>query len=271
MQLYFYPFELLAVVIFGLCLRHAWKAGGPAVLQLCAGVAFGLLLEIATIRQLHAYSYGPFALMVFDVPLSVGLTWGCMIYSVRLYSDSTNLPEWARPFLDALLVLSIDLSLDAVAIRLGMWDWGRGLQSQYFGVPYANFWAWFWVVFSFSAGMRGFSRLPGWAGRWLAPLGALGVGLAGVLFTNMLIAFWIPAAFYEITIAVVLLGALVLVLALRPRLLRRPHRLARLVPLLLHIFYLAAGLISGVLFQPPFLLMVSLLMFAITVFVHRGW
>jgi hypothetical protein len=53
---YFYIFELLAVVIFGLCLRHAWKAGAPAVLQLCAGVGFGLLLEIATIRQLHAYS-----------------------------------------------------------------------------------------------------------------------------------------------------------------------------------------------------------------------
>ncbi len=113
-------------------------------------------------------------------------------------------------------------------------------------------------------------RLPGWAGRCLAPLGALVVELAGVLFTNMLISFWIPATFYEITIAVVLLGALALMLALRLRLLRRPDGLARLVPQLLHVFYLAAGLISGVLFQPPFLLAVSLLMFAIAVFVHRS-
>jgi uncharacterized membrane protein len=91
-----------------------------------------------------------------------------MIYSVRPYSDATNLPEWARPFLGALLVLSIDLSLDAVAIRLGMGNWGRGLQSQYFGVPYANFWAWFWVC------ILVFSR-----DVWIGPSAGVGRALSG--------------------------------------------------------------------------------------------
>ena len=31
--------------------------------------------------------------------------------------------------------------MDALAIRLGFWDWGGGLEVGYFGVPYANFWA----------------------------------------------------------------------------------------------------------------------------------
>ena len=146
-NLYFVSFEITIIASFLLCLRHAWRAGGPAVWQLIAGVLFGVLLELATIRQLHAYRYGQFILMIFDVPLAIGLAWGNMIYAVRTFTDATSLPEWARPILDALLVLNLDLAIDVIAIRLGMWDWGQGLQSQYFGVPYANFWAWFWVVF----------------------------------------------------------------------------------------------------------------------------
>jgi len=269
-NIYLYTFELLVFAIFFLCLRHAWKAGGPAIWQLCAGVVFGLLLEIATIRQLHAYSYGQFAIMIFGAPLGVGLGWGSMIYAARAFSDATNLPEWARPLLDALLALNIDLAMDAVAIRLGMWDWGQGLQDQYFGVPYANYWAWFWVVFSFSAGLRWLVRLPGWVGRWLAPLGALVIGLAGVLFTNKVITFWIPHTFHVIVVAGLLLCALTLVLALRSRRIRPAPRLASLIPLLLHVYFLTAGLLSGAILRPPFLLGISLLMFALALYVHSS-
>ncbi|HWQ19471.1 MAG TPA: hypothetical protein VN455_06795, partial [Methanotrichaceae archaeon] len=89
--------------------------------------------------------------------------------------------------LDGLLALNIDLSMDAVAIRLGMWDWGNGFDYQYFGVPYNNFWAWFWVVFSFSFSLRLLSKLPGFWGRWFSPAGAIICGTAGVIITNRLI------------------------------------------------------------------------------------
>ncbi len=266
---YIYTAELLLFIIFFLCLYHAWKTGGPAVLQLLAGATFGVLLELATIRQLHAYSYGPCAVMVFDVPLVIGRAWGSMIYAARLFSEATNLPEWARPLLDALLVLNIDLSMDAIAIRLGMWNWGEGLQFQYFGVPYANFWAWFWVVFCFSAGLRLFVARWGWIGRWLAPFIALGVGLLGVVSTNLLITTEIPLGYHDIAVAVVILGSLAVVLILRPRLKYRPAALAGWVPLLLHLYFLAAGLISGVLLTIPIPLGVSLGMMFISIFVHR--
>jgi hypothetical protein len=266
---YIYAAELLLFIIFFLCLYHAWKSGWPAVLQLLAEAAFGVLLELATIRQLEAYSYGPFAVMVFDVPLVIGLAWGSMIYTARLFSEATNLPEWARPLLDALLVLNIDLSMDAIAIRLGMWNWGHGLQFQYFGVPYANFWAWFWVVFCFSAGLRLFVSRWGWIGRWLAPFIALGVGLLGVVFTNQLITYSIPVASHEIAVGVVILASLVIVLVLRPRLKSHSAALAGWVPLIMHLYFLAAGLISGILLNIPFLLAVSLAMLFLSVFVHR--
>lgn len=121
---YFIIFELIIYIQFGLCLFHALKHGSGKTLELFAGGAFGVLLELATIRQLNAYEYGRFLVMVLDVPLCIGLAWGAIIYPVTEFSDASNLPYWTRPILDGLLALNIDLALDAVAIRLGFWDWG---------------------------------------------------------------------------------------------------------------------------------------------------
>lgn len=269
-NLYFLTFELLMLVLLGLCAHHAWQAGGPSRLwQLLAGVIFGLLLEWATIQQLHAYQYGQFALMLGEVPVGIGIGWGVIIYSARLFSDATSLPVWARPVLDALIALNIDLSMDAIAIRLGMWDWGRGLTYNYFGVPYANFWAWFWVVFSFSAGIRLLARPNNRAGRWLGPAGAVLIGVIGVLTTNRAITSLVPGAWRLPVIALTLGSALLVVLVLRPRLHTRPTpALVFWVPFGFHVYFISAGLLSGVIRQPPVLLLVSLLMFVLALALH---
>jgi hypothetical protein len=267
---YFLILEALMVILLLLCLQHAWRKGAPDVLALLAGVLYGVLLELATVRQLEAYHYGRFFMMVADVPLAVGIGWGVIIYSVRLFSDATSLPWGARPALDGLLALNIDLAMDAVAIRLGMWDWGQGFDFQYFGVPWANFWAWFWVVFSFSLGLRWVSRLPGSWGRWLAPLGGLLLGLVGVIGTNYLIAFVVPREMHELTIFVVLGLALLGEMLMRPTLMGTPESaLVLWVPLAFHLYFLAAGLLSGVILQTPFLLVMSVLMLGMSLLVHR--
>src|SRR5688572_20025479 len=155
--------------------------------------------------------------MVLDVPLCIGVAWSCILYSVMEFSDASSLPYWTRPILDGLLALNIDLALDAIAIRLGFWDWGQGLEFQYFGVPYPNFWAWFWVVFSFSLGYRFFARRTDWMRTWLAPLSALIVGLVGVLGTNAFIAFVVPVPLRTSLTAFTLLLAFLFVIAMRPR------------------------------------------------------
>lgn len=176
--LYFLLFELIVYVQLTLCLVHAWRQGTANLLRLLAGILFGVSLELATIRQLDAYEYGRFLVMVLDVPLCIGVAWSCILYSVMEFSDGTSLPHFLRPVLDGLLALNIDLALDAVAIRFGFWDWGWGLEAQYFGVPYANFWAWFWVIFFFSMGYRlpaartgsapGSRPFWGWSSGWRA-------------------------------------------------------------------------------------------------------
>ena len=266
---YFLTFELIIYIELVLCLRHAWKSGAQSLLKLLFGAVFGVLLELASIRQLHAYHYGHFVLMVFDVPLCIGVAWSCIIYSAMEFSDATGLPYFLRPVLDGLFALNIDLALDAIAIRLGFWDWGKGLEFQYFGVPYANFWAWFWVIFSFSLGFRLLARRTDPTGIWLSSPLALIVGLIGVLGTNAMIAFVIPREYYTFSIAFVIVGALLIVLIKHPALYQRPvDNVAFWIPFINHAYLLIAGLISGVILKPPFLLVVSLAMLLIAFALH---
>ena len=268
-NLYFIIFELIVYVQFALCLYHAWKHGAANVLRLFAGIFFGVLLELATIRQLHAYEYGQFLIMVFDVPLCIGVAWGCILYSAMEFSDASSLPYFMRPVLDGLLALNIDLSLDAVAIRFGFWDWGQGLDSQYFGVPYPNFWAWFWVIFFFSMGYRLFARRGDLVRAWVAPFAALTIGLLGVLATNAFITFGVSAALRPAIVFSVLIAALVWIVALRPRLNTQPvPGLTFWVPFITHMYILIAGLISGLILDPPFLLFVGIAMTAIAFYLH---
>lgn len=267
---YLICFEILVLILFFICFRHAWRIGQERVLQLIAGTLFGVLLELATIWQLNAYSYGKFLVMVSEVPLAVGAGWGVIIYSARLFSDATNLPAWVRSALDGLLALNIDLAMDAVAIRLGMWDWGLGLEFQYFGVPYANFWAWFWVVVSFSGSLRWLTACLKDEWRWLASPGAILFGVAAVIGTNAFIVYLVPRSLYEATIALTLGSALGLVLWHRPWLTGKPvpPLTSFWVPFCFHLYFLTAGLLSGVILDSPILLAVSLIMFAISLIIH---
>lgn len=266
---YFILFELIIYIQFALCLHHAWKKGTPNLLRLFAGIVFGVLLELATIRQLHAYEYGRFLIMILDVPLCIGVAWSCILYSAMEFSEASNLPDWMRPILDGLLALNIDLALDAIAIRLGFWDWGQGLDFHYFGVPYANFWAWFWVVCSFSFGYRLFTRRTDWMRIWLAPLSALLVGLVGVLGTNAIIAYWVPFALHAPVVTITIVLALLVVGTGRPRFYSTAvPSLVVWVPMLTHLYSFFAGWISGVILQPPFLLYMSLAMIIVAGYLH---
>ena len=315
---YFIAFELMIYLLFVLCFVHAWRGGAAVVWRLLAGVFFGILLEYGTIQQLHSYSYGRFLIMLGDVPLPIGVAWGCIVYSARIFSESSGLPEWARPLLSALFALNIDLSMDAIAIRLGFWNWAIDIHSQFFGVPYGNFWAWFWVVFSFTAGLRLILAWKHPLSAWLAPLGAMVSGVLVVLLTNRLIVSISAMSYslYVLLVVLVLVGALGVVLFLRAggrdvrsyvsdsdamsppfdsdaiscvstgsnsEAMSPPSHSDAIscvstghaqaapstwVPLSFHAFFLLAGAISGIFFQVPALLVISLLMTVIGAYMH---
>ncbi len=266
---YFAAFELLMWGLFALCWRRARQDGAFAVWTLVAGVVFGLMLEQATLWQLHAYRYGRFLVMFGDVPLAVGMGWGVIICSVRDAVSATDLPIWARPILAGLLALNIDLSMDAIAIRLGMWRWGFPMNKDFFGVPYANFWAWFWVVFSFTFALELVTRRRLTSSGVIASLAAILFGLAGVLLTNEFIVHIVPRPAARPVIFVTLGTALAIVAALRPKFdSGRMNSTSFAVPAAFHLYFLIAGIVSGVVFRPAWILAVGLTMFALALWLH---
>ncbi len=119
-------FEVLAYACLGLCIWHALHQGPlrrARLIELGIGVLYGLTLETLTIMQLHVYQYGRFLIMLGPVPLAVAVGWGIILYSAMAFAESLAFPFWAAPALVGLLGLNIDLTMDAVAIRLNMWHW----------------------------------------------------------------------------------------------------------------------------------------------------
>lgn len=107
-------------------------------------------------------------------------------------------------------------------------------------------------------------------GIWLAPILALLIGLIGVLGTNALITFVIPWTHTALTVALLLISALIFTVILHPRFYLTPTpSLVFWVPLLTHLYTLFAGWISGVILRPPFLLGMSLAMLVIALYLHR--
>ena len=98
-------------------------------------------------RVFGTYRYGPVTWWwIADVPVYIPLLWGAIVHSSMALSDRAGLPGWARPFLDGLLAVLIDLAIDAIAIRVGLWSWKIRLDEGWFGVPAGNLCAWMWVA-----------------------------------------------------------------------------------------------------------------------------
>jgi hypothetical protein len=262
----------LVLALFLLSLIHALRRRHPLPrsLELLAFTLYGLGLESAAVGA-DLYDYGPFALKLGGAPLTIALGWGVIGVSAMALSDRLDLPQWGKPFLDAPLALLIDLGMDAVAVRSGMWDWGLALDEQWFGVPYDNFLAWWVVVFVMSSALRSGRYLATWyRRRWLEvgyPLLALALALP--LFVWLLLTF---KDVFGLGTLLPLLAASGFVLATTLRGVQRPigpsggrGTPAVWVPRAFHLFFLAL-LLSGPYRNATGVLLVALAAFAL----HEG-
>jgi hypothetical protein len=150
--------ELMAWVLFVICSWHALRVAHSRqrFLELIMAAVFGVILEELNVLLSHGYYvYGrDFLIMLDQAPLAIGLGWAVIIYSAMLVSDTYGINEKVKPFFDAIQAILIDLSMDAVAIRLGFWRWPIPLTDGWFGVPAGNFFGWMFVIAAYS----GFTR-----------------------------------------------------------------------------------------------------------------
>jgi uncharacterized membrane protein len=153
---FYLAFEILGTVSFLVIVgREIVARHRRRVFEIISCAIFGVILEIGDTYLAHTYSYSSnFLIEIMHVPLVIGAGWATIVYCAMLLSDEYNVPWQLRPFLDALTALMIDLSMDAVAIRLGFWHWSIPLTQEWYGVPFENLAGWIFVVFSFSFLMR---------------------------------------------------------------------------------------------------------------------
>jgi hypothetical protein len=144
--------EVAASVLFVGAALAALRRGRLPFLELVSAAAFGLLLEEGDQLIFQTYHYSEDWVLVLDrAPVVIGLTWALLIAGAMRITDALGVRRWTAPFVDAVLVIMLDLAFDAVAIRMGMWTWvGIGPEQGWFGVPAGNFYAWLFVTLGFS-------------------------------------------------------------------------------------------------------------------------
>lgn len=139
--------ELASLALFAWCWLDLRRAGRGGHAELAVAAIYGCLLEILDMWIFGTYHYGPMTwLWAGHVPLYIPLLWATIIHSSMAMSDRSGLPERARPWLDGLLAVLIDLAIDGIAIRAGMWSWNIPLEAGWFGVPAGNLCAWMFVA-----------------------------------------------------------------------------------------------------------------------------
>ncbi len=175
---FWYAFLQLGVMItFVVTALRAWKHSRARFVELITAFLFGLLLEQGDIFLFGTYRYNENWILLGDVPIAIALTWALIIAGAMNITDALGVSDASinptkdegprtnrnvafvirhssfvvvAPMADAVWAILLDLAIDAIAIRLGLWTWTIRADQGWFGVPWGNFFAWLFVAFWFS-------------------------------------------------------------------------------------------------------------------------
>jgi uncharacterized membrane protein len=150
---------------------------------------YGFILEDITVTFSGYYEYNPNAwIQIHNTMMAVPFCWTAIIY-LCVYIIETNpnlkgLKKLEKGLLAGVLAVSIDVGIDAVFVAYGLWRWAEG---QWFGVPLANFTAWFMAVGGFVVVWSDIDRLR-------APQASKELGLAAgivVAYASLLVMVYL--------------------------------------------------------------------------------
>jgi len=272
--------EIAALGLFALSMRFAYRTGGRRrLVELLSAVPFGLLLEQGDIAIFGSYAYNQmFSLKVGAVPVAIALVWAMVINSSMFISDAIGIPSRLAPISDATFTILLDLSVDAIAIRQGLWHWNIPLDQGFFGVPAGNFYGWLFVAFGFSAWSRlvrrSVARRPktSWL-QWLVPFPAYLTLLAAfVPFIVVQDTFFggRTGGFPPFLLTLFSFGFVTARQALRSRgNVPSPWSMPLLPRLAVHLYFLATGLFLGIFERLPILVGPSLVMLVLELSLRR--
>jgi carotenoid biosynthesis protein len=170
-----------APVAFVLAAVHARRALGTAraALELVSLVAYGYALERTAIAVFGSHVYGPtWRLAPGGVPVAVAATWAAVIVSAMAVGARTARSPLGRAAAAALVGISLDLLMEPVAVRAGLWAWTP--PGPWLDVPIGNFVGWAVIVGTYTYGAERWGGTGALGGQVLHRL-CLGAGAVAAL------------------------------------------------------------------------------------------
>jgi len=158
--------ELLAAplaALLALLLLEAAFGLRRAAVEFLALVAYGYALEVVAIKVFASHTYGhAWRVAPGGVPLAVAVVWAAVIPSAMAAAARLGFTtRLAGAAAAAVLATSVDLLIEPVAVRSGLWRWTP--PGPWLGVPIGNFVGWGVIVGSYawgaSASVKGPSSL----------------------------------------------------------------------------------------------------------------
>lgn len=145
---------LVAPAAFLLALLHARAALGTrrALGELLSLVLYGFALEGVSMSVFGSHRYGTgWRLAPLGVPVAVALVWAAIISSALTLAARRGLrPTLLRALGAALLAVTLDLTIEPVAVRRALWQWTP--PGPWLGVPIGNFVGWIVIVAAYGLG-----------------------------------------------------------------------------------------------------------------------
>jgi hypothetical protein len=157
-----------------------------AAVELIALALYGFMIELVVMRVFGSHSYGTeWRFAPLGVPLAVAAVWAAVILAAMGLAARLGPASAAgRAATAALLGTALDLLMEPVAMRSGLWQWTP--PGPWLGVPVGNFVGWALIVGLYAFGAdrsepRGASPLAQTVERLVLAttclLGVVGVGL----------------------------------------------------------------------------------------------
>ncbi|MGA1822523.1 MAG: carotenoid biosynthesis protein [Thermoplasmatota archaeon] len=148
-------FEISCLSLMIVSVVHAWIRWGrkKTIMFFMFALIYGFILEEVTVTYSQYYEYNPHAwIQISNTMMAVPFCWTAVMYLlVYLIEENphlSRLTKLEKGMFAGVMAVSIDVAIDAVFVAYGIWQWREG---QWFGVPLANYTAWFMAVGGFTA------------------------------------------------------------------------------------------------------------------------
>lgn len=148
-------FEIFLWLLFILALVDGFRRFGlkDGLMFFLPAFVYGWAIEESLIAIHHRYYYSPdFLLTYLDAPFCIAAGWATILYLGIVVAETLSLSKIKAALFVALWGLSIDFSMDALAVRFGYWTFTFREYNilPYFNVPVTNFGGWFICLFMFT-------------------------------------------------------------------------------------------------------------------------